>query len=60
MKNKNEAGQALIFYCCGAGRPDGFLAGLAIDMGVMRHDKRSSKLPRMRSHRGASTCHSGA
>jgi hypothetical protein len=39
MKNKNEAGQALIFTAAALVVLMGF-AGLAIDMGVMRHDKR--------------------
>jgi hypothetical protein len=39
MKNKNEAGQALIFTAAALVALMGF-AGLAIDMGVMRHDKR--------------------
>ncbi len=39
MTNKNEAGQALIFTAAALVALMGF-AGLAIDMGVMRHDKR--------------------
>jgi hypothetical protein len=39
MKNKNEAGQALVFTAAALVVLMGF-AGLAIDMGVMRHDKR--------------------
>ena len=39
MKNKNEAGQALVFTAAALVVLMGF-AGLAIDMGVMRYDKR--------------------
>jgi hypothetical protein len=39
MRNKNEAGQALIFTAAALVVLMGF-AGLAIDMGVLRHDKR--------------------
>src|SRR3984893_18866767 len=39
MKNKNEAGQAVVFTAAAWVVLMGF-AGLAIDMGVMRHDKR--------------------
>jgi hypothetical protein len=39
MRNKNEAGQALILTAVALVALIGF-AGLAIDMGVMRHDKR--------------------
>jgi len=39
MTNKNEAGQALVFTAAALVVLMGF-AGLAIDMGVMRHDKR--------------------
>jgi hypothetical protein len=39
MRNKKEAGQALIFTALALVVLMGF-AGLAIDMGVMRHDKR--------------------
>jgi len=44
MTNKNEAGQALILTVASLVALMGF-AGLAIDMGVLRHDQRLALVP---------------